>query len=92
MNIRRKNNESADFKFTPLFASRPSWTVENVLPGMYQFGNAEFAAVNHTFSKPPKITVSPAELAKPIMIDAKGFMLTWNGIGEKPRVTVTITV
>lgn len=92
MNIRRKNSGDDDFKFTPLSASRPSWTIENVLPGMHQFGKAEFSAVNQTFTKPPKITVSPSELAKPIMIDAKGFMLTWNGIGEKPRVTVTITV
>lgn len=91
MNIRKKTSPNDDFKFTPLAATRPSWTIENVLPGIYEFGKAEFIEVPANFTKPPKITVTPAELAKPIMVETKGFMLTWDGIGEKPRVTVTVT-
>lgn len=95
MNLRRDKKEqeqSPEEPREPRFQRRPnSWTIENVLPGIYEFGKGKFSEVAETFAKPPKITVAPVELGKAAQITNTGFVINWNGMGEKPKLTVTIT-
>lgn len=93
MNLRRDKKEQAQEE--PRESRFPrwpnSWTIENVLPGSYEFGKGKFSEVKETFAKPPKITIAPAGLGRATQITTTGFMINWNGAGEKPKLTITIT-
>lgn len=95
MNLRRDKKEreqSSEEPCEPRFQRRyNSWTIENVLPGVYEFGKGKFSEVAEAFAEPPKITVAQAELGRAVQITTTGFAINWNGMGEKPKLTVTIT-
>lgn len=91
MNFRKdqtREEVAREVKRTP---QKLSWQIEDIPPGIYEFGKGPFAEVIEGFEKPPKIKVAPAELGRASQITTTGFMLNWNGAGEKPRLTVMIT-
>lgn len=95
MNFRRDAKEQDQKQEEPRESRFPrranSWTIEDVLPGIYEFGKGQFAEVKETFVKPPKITIAPEALGKVAQITSSSFVLNWSGAGEKPKLTVTIT-